>query len=252
MPKDPRVKEPEGAMLDIVYRPVWEVERPSVDLFYAKPILRLENGDEVPGSMPLVRLDTVEATMKRQCKYLKLAFETLTLRFDRGERFRLMVRINSVALATQEAASEVTDAFRLLTKDQRKCVVVEISDFPQNLSVHNMDDITIPLMPFFDTLVARPAQDMTDYTLFANLNYASVLLDLSDKAVDLKLAGQLFKLFSSRAELRRLPMWIFGLSTLQLAKLARISQAAVLSGAYMDCDSLLPGPVIEGNQPFMV
>jgi len=250
--KDPRVKEPEGSTLDIVYRPVWEVERPSVDLFYAKPILREENGDAIPGSMPLMRLDTVEATMKRQCKYLKQAFEALALRFDRGERFRLMVRINSVALATHEAASEVTDAFRLLSKDQRKHVVVEVSDFPQNLSVSNMDDITIPLMPFFDTLVARPAQDMTDYTLFANLNYAGVLLDLGDKAIDVKLAGQLLKLFSSRAEVRRLPMWIFGLNTLQLAKLARICQAAALSGAYMDLDSMLPGPVIEGNQAFMV
>lgn len=252
MAKDPRVKEPEGATLDIVYRPVWEVDHTPVDLFYAKPIFRDGGGDEIPGFMPLVRLDTVEATMKRQIKYLKQAFEALALRFERGERFRMMVRINSVALATQEAASEVTDTFRLLNKDQRKHVVVEVSDFPKNLSVDNMDDITIVLMPFFDTLVARPAQDMTDYTLFANLNYAGVLLDLSDKAVDLKLAGQLFKLFASRAELRRLPMWIFGLPTQQIAKLARISGATALSGAYIDADSMLPGPVIEGNQPFMV
>lgn len=252
MPKDPRVKEPEGSTLDIVYRPVWEVERAPVDLFYAKPVLRLENGEEAPGFMPLVRLDTVEVTAKRQVKYLKQAFEALALRFERGERFRMMVRINSVAVATSEAASDVTDTFRLLSPEQRRHVVVEVSDFPKNLSVDNMDDITIVLMPFFDTIVARPAQDMTDYTLFANLNYAGVVLDLGDKALDLKLAGQLFKLFASRAEFRRLPMWILGLPNQQIAKLARISQAAALSGAYMDADSMLPGPVIEGNQPFMV
>lgn len=252
MPKDPRAKEPEGSTLDIAYRPVWEVERTPVDLFYAKPILRDRAGDEIPGSMPLVRLDTVEATAKRQVKYLKQAFEALAMRFERGDRFRMMVRINSVAVATAEAASEVTDTFRLLDKEQRKHVVIEVSDFPKNLSLDNMDDITIVLMPFFDTIVARPAQDMTDYTLFANLNYAGVLLDLGDKTIDLKLAGQLFKLFASRAEFRRLPMWLFGLPNQQIAKLARISKAAALSGAYMDMDSMLPGPPIEGDQPFMV
>lgn len=77
MPKDSRSKEPEGSTLDITYRPVWEVDHTPVDLFYAKPILRLENGDEVPNSMPLVRLDTVDATMKRQVKYLKQAFQAL-------------------------------------------------------------------------------------------------------------------------------------------------------------------------------
>lgn len=252
MPKDSRVKEPEGSTLDIVYRPVWEVEHTPVDLFYAKPILRDAAGEELPGSMPLVRLDTVDVTMKRQVRYLKQAFEAFTLRFERGDRFRLMVRINSVAIATAEAATIVTDTFRTLTPDQRKHVVVEVTDFPKNLSVDNMDDITLVLMPFFDTLVARPALDMTDYTLFANLNYAGVSLDLGDKAVDLKLAGQLLKLFASRAEHRRLAMWIFGLPTLQIAKLARISQAAILSGAYMESDSMLPGPAIEGEQPFMV
>jgi hypothetical protein len=115
-----------------------------------------------------------------------------------------------------------------------------------------MDDITIPLMPFFDTLVARPNQEMTDYTLFANLNYAGVCLDLSDKNIDLKLAGQLFKLFEERAEFRRLPTWLFGLSNASVAKLARISGGKVLSGAYMNLDTPEPGPILEGNQPFMM
>ncbi len=252
MPQDSSAKAPEGASLDIIYRPVWEVERPSVDLFYAKPIWRMENGDVVAGSMPLVRLDTVEATAARQVKYLNQAFDTLVMRLDHGEDFRLMVRINSVALATSEAATEVTNTFRRLNAEQRKHVVIEITDFPKNLSVDNMDDITIVVMPFFDNFVARPAQDMTDYTLFANLNYAGVCLDLDDKAIDLKLAGQLLKLFSARAQARRLPMWIFGLPTTQIANLARICQAAALSGAYMELDSAQPGPAIEGDQPFMV
>ena len=252
MAKTARISEPAGAALDIVYRPVWEIDHAPVDLFYAKPILRLANGEPAPNIMPLVRLDTVEATMKRQVKYLTQAFEAMALRFERGERFRLMVRVNSVSVATGEAASEVASAFRLLDKEQRKHVVVEVSDFPKNLSLDNMDDITIVLMPFCDTMVARPAQDMTDYTLFANLNYAGVVLDLADKPIDLKLAGQLFKLFASRADARRLPMWMLGLPTSSIAKLGRISKAAALSGAYMEQDSMLPGPALEGDQPFMV
>lgn len=246
------MKEPEGSTLDIVYRPIWQVDTHSVDLFYAKPILRDQSGDEINGSMPLVRRDTVEATAKRQVRYLKQAFEALTLRFERGDRFRIMVRLNSVAVATAESASMVTDVFRTLSKEQRDHVCVEVSDFPQNLSVDNMDDITLVLMPFFDTLIARPNNDMTDYTLFANLNYAGVSLDLADKPMDLKLAGKVFKVFQERAERRRLDMWIMGLAGQDVAKVARLHQAKTLSGAYMNADSILPGPVIEGNQPFMI
>lgn len=184
------------------------MEKTHVDLFLAHPILRDANGDEIANAHPLARRDTVEATMQRQVKYLNQAFEALRMRFERGERFRLTVRINSVAIATSECASEVTETFRTLSKEQREHIAVEISDFPKSLSVDTLDDITIPLMPFFDTLLARPEQEQTDYTLYANLNYAGVILDLRDKPIDIKLAGKLFQLFSSRAQVRRLPMWI--------------------------------------------
>lgn len=246
------MKEPEGATLDTVYRPVWEVDRAEVDLFYAKPILRDASGDEIPGARPLARRQTVESTAKRQVKYLRQAFEAFLLRLERGDDFRLMVRVSTVAVATSEAASLVTDTFRMLNKDQRKKVVVEITDFPETLSVVNMDDITIPFMPFFDHLVARPNQGMTDYTMFANLNYAGVSLDLGDKPIDLKLAGKVLRVFAERAEFRRLPMWVLGLPSAEVAKVARIAQASALSGAYMDMDSLLPGPATREPQPFMM
>lgn len=246
------MKEPEGATLDIVYRPVWEVDTPLVDLFQARPILRTADGVEIPNYMPLVRLPTIEATMKRQVKYLNQAFQALHIRFERGERFRLLVRINSLALATTEAASVVTEVFRGLSKGVRDNVVIEVSDFPQNMSLDNMDDITIPLMPFFDNLLACPELDRTDYTLFANLNYAGVTMHLNDKPMDLKLAGKLLQLFASRAAPRRLPMWVLGLPSQEVANVARMSEAAALSGSYMDADSMLPGPPLDGNQPFMV
>lgn len=246
------MKEPEGATLDIVYRPVWEIDTPQVDLFQARPILRTADGEEIPNYMPLVRLPSIEATMKRQVKYLNQAFQALHIRFERGERFRLLVRINSLALATTEAASVVTEVFRGLSKDVRDNVVIEVSDFPQNMSLDNMDDITIPLMPFFDNLLACPELDRTDYTLFANLNYAGVTMHLNDKPMDLKLAGKLFELFASRAAPRRLPMWVLGLPSQEVANVARMSEAAALSGSYMDADSMRPGPALNGNQPFMV
>jgi len=246
------VKEPKDTTLDIVYRPIWEIDKPKVDLFQAKALLRTADGKEIPNYMPLVRLSSIDATMKRQVQYLKQAFQGLRLRFERGERFRLLVHINSLALATSEAASVITAIFRDLTTEERDHILIKVSDFPQNMSLNNMDDITIPLMPFFTTLLACPEQDRTDYTLFANLNYAGVCLNLNDKPMTLKLAGKLFQLFASRATSCRLPIWIFGIPTQEVAKVARLSQAAVLSGAYMDSESMLPGPVITGNQPFMV
>jgi len=250
--KEPTNKEPADTILDTVYRPVWETGQTHVDLFYAKPILRDEAGEEISGLAPLVRQPTVDATMQRQVKYLAQAFEALHMRFERGERFRLLVRINSVALATSEAASEVTDVLRTLTVEERRHVIPEIIDFPKSLSLNTLDDITIPLMAFFDTWLAQPEKQQADFTPFANLNYAGVTLDLCDKPMDLKLAGKVFQLFAERASHRRLPTWVLGLATPELAKVARICGINVLSGAYMDMDSMLPGPVIEGDQDFMV
>lgn len=250
--KGPLVKEPEGASLDIVYRPVWDTSRTGVDLFYARPILRDEAGEMLPGMTPLVRQPTVEGTLQRQIQYLSQAIEALRLRFGRGERFRLLVRINSVALATSEAAGEVTDVLRTLNAEERAHIVPEIIDFPKSLSLNTLDDITIPLMAFFDTWIARPEKEQADFTPFANLNYSGVTLDLLDTPMDLKLAGKVFKLFIQRSSHRRLPTWILGLPTPELAKLARISGANMLAGAYMDRDSVLPGPAVEGDEPFMV
>lgn len=246
--KDP----PNNRHVSTLYRPVWEVERSDVDMFYALPVFRDDDGAVRTGEPPLVRLDTVEATAKRQVKYLTQAFQTLMDHEAQGKIYRLAVRIHTLSLATDEAAGMVTDVIRMLNKDQRKRVAVEVTDFPDVLSVINMDDITIPLMPFFDTLIARPNKAMTDYTLFANLNYAGVSLDLGDKPIDLKLAGQVLRIFSERAEFRRLPTWVLGLPGQEVAKVARIAGAHALSGAYMDRDRDEPGPPITGQQPFMV
>lgn len=246
------MKEPEGATIDIVYRPVWQVDSAVADLFYARPILRNASGNAISGAMPLVRLDTVEATAKRQVRYLQKAFAAHAQRLDAGDRLRLIVRLNSVAVATADAAKMVTDVFRTLSKDQRQHTIIEVSDFPKNLSVDNMDDITLVLMPFFDTLLARPDNEMTDYTLFANLNYAGVVLDLGDKALDLKLAGKVFKVFQERAERRRLATWVFGIAADSVAKVARLHKAQALSGSYMKADSDRLGPVLVSPQSFMI
>ncbi|HEY9080684.1 hypothetical protein [Magnetovibrio sp.] len=249
---EPAKTEPKGALLDTMYRPVWETDKPQVDLFYAKPILRDEAGNELVGVAPLIRQATVDATMQRQVQYLKQAFEALHMRFERGERFRLLVRINSVALATSEAAKEVTDVMRTLSVEERRHIIPEITAFPKSLSLNTLDDITIPLMAFFDTWLAQPEKEQADFTPFSNLNYAGVVLDLLDKPIDLKLAGKVFQLFAQRASHRRLPTWVLGIPTPELAKVARICGINVLSGAYMNMDSMLPGPVIEGTQDFMV
>ncbi|MEG3617222.1 hypothetical protein V5T82_02030 [Magnetovibrio sp. PR-2] len=244
------MKIPEGATQDIIYRPVWAVDRPAVDMFYALPIMRSEDGAVIKGLNPLDRHPTVEATMMHQVKYLTQALQALQRSAKLGEPIRLVVRINSVALATKEAAGEVTEELRVLSDDERKQIVPEIVEFPKSLSMETMDDITIPLMAFFDTWIARPEKEHADFTPFANLNYGGVTLDLEDKPLDLKLAGKIFQLFALRASHRRLPTWLLGVPTLELAKLARIAGMQVISGSYMNMDDGMPGPVLEGDQPF--
>lgn len=246
------MNEPEGATLDVVYRPVWETNKTTVDLFYARPILRDEAGDEIPNSTPLIRQPTVEATMERQVKYLKQAFQALHMRFERGERFRMLVRINSVALATSEAAKEVTDVLRTLSTEERAHIVPEILEFPKSLSLNTLDDITIPLMAFFDTWIAQPEKEQADFTPFANLNYAGVSLDLFDKPMDLKLATKSSNCSPNAPPTVACQPGFSGSQHQNSAKLARIANVDILSGSYMDMDSMLPGPVLDGDETFMI
>ena len=246
------MKIPEGAVQDIVYRPIWGVESPGTDIFYALPVMRSDDGTLIKGLNPLDRQPTVEATMLHQVKYLNLAVDTLQRSCRLGQPCRLVLRINSVALATKEAASEVTEQLRVLDKDQRKLIIPEIVEFPKSLSLETMDDITIPLMAFFDSWIARPEKEHADFTPFANLNYGGVTLDLEDQALDLKLAGKIIQLFAQRASHRRLPTWLLGVPTMELAKLARIAGMQVISGVYMKMDNDIPGPVLEGAQAYEV
>lgn len=246
------MKIPERATQDIVYRPIWTVDRPGTDIFYALPIMRGEDGARIKGLNPLDRHPTVEATMLHQVKYLSQAVDALQRSTRLGEPCRMVLRINSVALATKEAAGEVTEQLRVLDKDQRKLIIPEIVEFPKSLSMGTMDDITIPLMAFFDTWIARPEKEHADFTPFANLNYGGVTLDLEDKVLDLKLAGKIFQLFAQRASHRRLPTWLLGVPSLELAKLARIAGMQVISGAYMNMDEDMPGPVLTDAQPYEI
>ena len=246
------MKIPEGASQDVIYRPVWSVDRPGTDIYYALPIMRSDDGTLIDGLNPLDRHPTVEATMLHQVRYLRQAMEALQRTTKLGQNIRMVLRINSVALATKEAAGEVTEELRILSDDERKLIIPEIVEFPKSLSMETMDDITIPLMAFFNSWIARPEKEHADFTPYANLNYGGVTLDLEDKPLDLKLAAKVFQLFGQRASHRRLPTWLLGVANMELAKLARIAGIQVISGAYMGMDDQIPGPILSGDQPFMV
>jgi len=246
------VKNSSDTSQDILFRPVWQPGQPHTDLFYAKPILRDGGGQEIFGKMPLARLPTVDATMQRQVTYLKQTFQALHMAFERGQRVRLLVRFHSLALATTEAATEVTDTMRSLSNDERRHIIPEIINFPKSLSLNTLDDITIPLMAFFGTWLAQPEKEQSSFTPFANLNYAGVILDLDDKPMDLKLAEKIIQLFVQRASHRRLPTWVLGIATPELARVARICGVYALSGAYMNMDSQTLGPALDGHQDFCV
>ena len=71
-------------------------------------------------------------------------------------------------------------AAKSLERDLRGRVAIELFELPERPSLDTMEDIVIPLMPFFDRLVARPRAGLDDYTVFANVNLLGVSIDLEN------------------------------------------------------------------------
>lgn len=174
-------------------------------MFYASP--RAENTD---APIPWGRLlDTGDATDtgRRNAAFLKTALRSLDDAMLGGHKILMMVPISAKGLTDKEGATAIVDAAKSVEADLRGRVAIDLFDIPENPRLDALEDIVIPLMPFFDRLLARPRAEEDDYTTYANINLFGVTIDLASTG-----APDLTR-FWANARKRRLAIFAHGVTT---------------------------------------
>jgi len=228
--------------MPIIYRPARILNREKIDTFRCMPVTESANGGIITGKPALQHGRDIMLTAKENAAVLTQAFQDLSLAFDGGERIRMIVPINSYALASSDTSSLMIQAFKELDPAIRKEVILDVFDFPNPLTLDILDDITIRLMPFFDKLMAEPASDMDDFTIFANCNYFGVSLDLEARDVMGEAAIGVMTRFWGEATKRRLKVVVQGISEPELSEKADRYEVFLQDGPCIGKDVNAPVP----------
>ncbi|MBL6957461.1 MAG: hypothetical protein ISR52_00645 [Rhodospirillales bacterium] len=232
--------------LSVLYRPMWEEDRETLDCFRCVP--KLANGSDDSNKGPdLLRSqeDAPNTTIARNLFVLNQAAKAVTDSVHRGEPVRMIIPISSFCLLNHEIATELVRIFKETPEEIRARMIFEIFDFPQRLTVDALDDITIPILPFFDERIARPAPQITDFTIFANINYTGVGIDLRDQKWPLEKIEPILKTFCGAAQHSRLKAYAQGVSNHAIGKLAVNCGIAGVDGDFMVRDTEEPKPVVN-------
>lgn len=219
----------------VKYRPVFLLGQETPNTFRVLPVRENRNGAELSGNGLLAHRDSINDTAKRNESVLKAAFKEYKRARKGGFRGRLIVPLNSFALANAEGGARIVGAFKMLDDDLRKNVIVEVFQFPRVLSVSLLDEITIPLLAFFGHYVAGPEPDMIDFTLFTNLNYLGVVLDLGVENGGGDMKDRVTK-FWAEATKQKLKVFISGVKDRDILDLARRYEAFAIDGPVLGND----------------
>jgi hypothetical protein len=217
------------------YRPVFLYGRKTPNTFRVLPIRESRNGAELSGKGLLAHRDSINDTAKRNEKILKAAFKEYKRARKSGFQGRLIVPLNSFALANAEGGARIVGAFKMLDGELRKNVIIEVFQLPRALSVGLLDEITIPLLAFFEHYVAGPEPDMVDFTLFTNLNYLGVVLDLGMENGGGDMKDRVTK-FWAEATKQKLKFFISGVKDRDILDLARRYEAFAIDGPVLGND----------------
>jgi len=232
-------------MLSVRFQPVLRPERGEIDTFSCVPVVLGPNGEVQETRNVLAHRGDIEDTAKRNAAVLREAFRHLTAARDRGEKLRLMVPVNSVSLASTRGATELVATFKELDAALRRAVLVEVFNFPSALTLDMLDEITIPLMTFFDRLAACPDEDMQDFTVFSNCNYFGVSVDLGNKEISEVEVQTRLRLFWAATQKVRLHMFIHGMKQPEFLDIAKKYEVYGVDGAFM-------GEALEAPRPVTV
>ncbi len=205
--------------MSVIYRPAKILNREKIDVFRCMPVIKA-GGGIISGKQALRHGRDIMATAKENASVLKQAFGDLSRALQKGHRIRMIVPVNSFALASSESSSLMIAAFKSLDAVVRQQVILDVFDFPNPLTLDILDNITIRLMPFFDKLTAEPAPDMDDLVIFANCNYFAVSIDLETRGLKGDEAIKAMTKFWGEATVRRLKTIVQGVSEAELSQKA--------------------------------
>ena len=228
--------------MNIVYRPVRLINREVLDTFRSIPVSEKPDGTRIVDKRLLTHDKDILATAGRNAEILSAAFNDLTKAFAAGNRFRLIVPINSYSLASGECATLIVRAMKELDESLRDAVIAEFVDLPKSLNLDMLGDLTVPVLPFFDKYLAepRPISSTDSFTMYSNCNYFGVSLNLEafEETGDQALA--LLTEFWAEATKSRLKVVIEG-----------ISDQALIDKAQQYEVFALDGPIIAPDQETM-
>jgi len=222
--------------MKVLYRPVLLVNHEATDFYRCLPV-RLKNGVETARGKKALRYNNeIIETAEKNARVLSLAFADLTRAHAAGKKVRLIVPINSYAIASGDAATLIVKAIRELDEALRAAVIVEVYEFPKSLTLDMLADMTIPFLPFFDKFLAEPRPEMTDFTMFANSNYFGVSLNLGGRVEKGEDAVAVMTKFWAEATNRRLKVVVQGITEQDVADKATQYEAFALDGSLLGAD----------------
>jgi len=226
----------------VTYRPVKLSNREDIDFFRCMPTIEGADGVTLSGKSVLKHDRNIMVTAKENAALLNCAFNDLSDAHERGDQIRLIVPVNSYALASTEASSLIIQEFKKLSPSIRQAVILDVFDFPNPLTLEILDGISILLMPFFDKLMAEPAADMDDFSVFANCNYFGVSMDLEAQNLQGDEAMNRMTKFWGAATKRRLKVIMQGISATDLSEKASRLEVFLQDGPYISGDIPKPLP----------
>ncbi len=231
--------------MEILYRPVLIRGQETANTFRCYP----DAGDGVTGKRALLHQgeDTM-ATARINAAVLSKAFTDLTYAHAEGNRVRLMVPVNAMALAESEASTVLVAAFKELNEPLRKFVVIEVFDFPDDVYIDTLADITVPLLPFFDYYLALPVADERDFTVYATTNYFGISLDLENMDGTKEEIAKTIGIAAAGAEMRKLKLYVQGIAGNDMRVIAERYDPFAKDGTIFGADIPTLGKMVEAVQ----
>ncbi len=228
--------------MPVIYRPAKFLDREKINVFRCMPVVETDTGGTLSGKPIMRHGRDIMVTARQNASLLKRAFRDLSLALEKGQQIRMIVPVNSYALASSQSSSLMVAAFKDLPSEVRQQVIIDVFDFPSPLTLDILDDITVLLMPFFHKLMAEPAPDMDSFEVFANCNYFGVSFDQEARGLKGSEAIDVMTKFWGKAKVRRLKTIIQGVSEAELSEKADRYEAFLQDGPYIGQDTEAPSP----------
>jgi hypothetical protein len=218
--------------MNVIYRPVRLINREVIDTFRCIPVREKTDEKKVADKRLLVHEKDILSTATKNAALLSAAFTELSKAFAAGNRYRLIVPINSYSLVSDAGATLIVRAMKELDPSLCSAVIAEFIDLPKSLNLDMLGDLTVPIIPFFDKYLAEPLpiSGNDSFTIFSNCNYFGVSLNMEVSQASGQQAIGLLTEFWAEATKSRLKVVVQGVSDQAIVDKAQQYEVFALDG----------------------